>query len=89
MPQVAQNVCLAVPVLNLISGQRILAAEQLERSGVHDEMQKAFLGADRAIAFGHAREIAAHAKAHAAAMATALDRWQRRLHLRPRFAGQQ
>ena len=64
-----------------VSGQRILAADEFERVGRDDEMQKAFLAAHRTIAFGHARKIAGHAKAHAPAMTASFVVLQR--HLSP------
>src|SRR4029077_19158495 len=62
-----------------VSGQRILAADEFERVGRDDEMQKAFLAAHRTIAFGHARKIAGHAKAHAPAMTASFVVLQRHL----------
>jgi hypothetical protein len=55
-----------------VGRQRILAAEELECIRRHDEMEKPFFAADRAIAFGHPRQIRGDAKAHAPTVATAL-----------------
>ncbi len=60
-----------------VCGQRLFAAQKFERLRRHDEMQKSFFGADRTIAFGHARQIRGHTKAHASAMAPAFVGLQR------------
>src|SRR5262249_22658304 len=57
--------------IEAVSGQRILAAQELECVGRHDEMQKTLFAANRAIALGDARQIRRYAKAHPPAMAAA------------------
>lgn len=58
--------------IEAVCRQHLLAAEQFELLRRHDEMQESLLGADRAIALGDAVEIGGDAKAHPAAMATAI-----------------
>src|ERR1700722_13289487 len=53
-----------------IGGQRVRTAEKLELLRRHDQMQKALLGADRAIALGDAREVRRDAETYAPAVAT-------------------
>src|SRR6516164_10328524 len=62
------------PGVELVGRQLVLAAEKLESLRRHDQMQKSFLRADRAVAIGHAREIGRDAKPHASAMASAFHR---------------
>src|SRR2546428_1748218 len=59
--------------VELVGRELVLAAQQLEPFRRHDEMQKAFLGADRAIALGDVREVRSDAKANAAAMAAPFE----------------
>ena len=54
-----------------VSGQGIGAAQKFELLRRDDQMQQAFLGADRTIAVGDARKIRGDAKPHPAAMTTA------------------
>ena len=63
--------------IKTVCRQRILTAKELEGLRRHDEMEKTFFAADRAIAFGHPRKIRGDAKAHASAMTTALIGLQR------------
>src|SRR5690349_897657 len=62
-----------------IRRQRILAAKELEGIRRHDEMEKTFLAADRAVALGDPRQIRGYAKAYAPTMAAALIGLQREL----------
>jgi len=65
--------------IEAICRQRILAALELKGFLRHHEMKKTLFAADRAIAFGDARQIRGHAKAHPPTMATALISLQREL----------
>src|SRR5579872_1844381 len=60
-----------------VGGKRILAADELELLRRHNQMQKAFFPADRAVAVSDARELGCHAKAHAAAMTATFKGLQR------------
>src|SRR6516165_6108971 len=57
--------------IEAIGRQCILAGDELERIRRHDEMQKAFFAADRAVALRHPRQIRGDAEAHTATMAAA------------------
>src|SRR6185503_18102859 len=57
--------------VELIGREIVLAADQLELRRRHDQMQEAFLAADRAIAVGDAVELGSDAEAHPAAMTAA------------------
>ena len=57
--------------VELVGGQIVFAAYQFELLGRHDEMQKALLGAHRAIAIRDAAEIGGDRKTHPAAVAAA------------------
>src|SRR5262249_8179650 len=54
--------------VELIRRQCIRAARELELLRPYNQMQKALLGADRAIALGHARKVGGDAETHASAM---------------------
>ena len=64
--------------VELVGGQIVLAADELEALRRHDQVQNSFLDADRAIAIDHRREIGRDAEAHAAAMAPTLHGRQHR-----------
>lgn len=72
--------------IETVCRQRIFAAYQLEGIRRHDEMEKAFFAADRAIAFRHAREVGSDTKAHVTTMATARHRL---LHNDPAYVRRQ
>src|SRR5258708_30636366 len=59
------------PGIELVDRQITLAAEQLELLRRHDQVQNSFFGADRAIAFGHGREIRGNAVTPTATMTPA------------------
>jgi len=63
-----------------VGGQIALAAHELELLRWHDQMQKALLGAHRAIATSDAVELRRYAKTHAAAVATALHGFHAAIH---------
>src|ERR1700729_1696404 len=56
----------------LVSGDRILGAQQLEPFARHDKVQEALLRADRAVALRHVRQVALATESYFAAMAAAL-----------------
>jgi hypothetical protein len=62
------------PGVELIRRQLIPAAEKLESFRLHDQMQESFLGAYRAVAISHARQICRDAEPHASAVTSALHR---------------
>ena len=70
-----------------VGRQRFGAADKLELFRRHDQVQKALLGADRAIAVGDARQIRRHLEAHAAAMTAAGHRRRHEFGSRDRAAG--
>jgi hypothetical protein len=70
-----------------VSGQVLGAAQKLKLPGRHDEMQKAFFGADRAVALGHAGEISGDPKPDTAAVTAALKAAQHRLKPYDKRAG--
>src|SRR5437016_3916361 len=59
------------PGIELVRGQLVLAAQQLEAFRRHDQMQNSFLGAYRAVAIAHGCKIGRDAEPHAAAVAAA------------------
>jgi hypothetical protein len=69
--------------VELIGGQVVLAADQLELLGWHYEVQEALLAAQRAIAIGDAVEVRCNAETHPAAVTTAfVGRWHQTRILR-------
>src|SRR5262245_43889597 len=58
--------------IETVDCQFILAADELELITCNDQMQKALLGADRAIAVRDPIKISGHAKTHPATMTSAL-----------------
>src|SRR5262245_5701045 len=73
------------PGVELIRRQIVRAADELEPFRRHDQMQKSFLGAYRAVAIGHAREIGRDAEPHASAMASAFHRLEHGRPISPLF----
>src|SRR5262249_6678789 len=64
--------------VELIRRESLLASQQLELLGQHEDVQDALFCADRTIAFRDARQIGTDAKVDAPAVATALvtlDHW--------------
>src|SRR5262245_66297450 len=59
------------PGVELVRRQLVLAADELELLRRHDQMQKSFLGAYRAVAIGHACKIGRDAEPHPSAVASA------------------
>ena len=55
---------MAVPVIELVGRELAPATQQLEMFRRHDEMQKALLGADRAVALGDMRKVGGDAKSN-------------------------
>src|SRR5262245_8853508 len=70
-PAVAAERVLGHLGVELVGGQIVLAADELEQLPRHDQMQEALLAADRAVALGHTRKVGGDAKAHATTMASA------------------
>jgi hypothetical protein len=60
--------------VELVGGELVLAAQQLEMFRRDDEMQKTLLGADRAVALGDMRQVGGDAKSNPPAMAAAFER---------------
>ena len=66
------------PGIELIGGKIVLTAQELELLGWYDQVQNSFLGANRAIAFGHPRQIGGDTEAHPAAVAFAFHGFRHR-----------
>src|SRR5262249_33080431 len=62
------------PGVELIRRQLVLAADELELLRRHDQMQKSFLAAYRAVAIGHTCKIGRDAEPHPSAVASAFHR---------------
>jgi hypothetical protein len=58
--------------VELVGGKIFLAAEKFEPFRRHNQVQKTFLPAHRAVAFGDTVKIGGYAEPHAAAVAAAL-----------------
>ena len=65
----AAECVLGGPCVELVSRELVLAAQQLETFRRHDEMEKALLGADRAVALGYVRQVGGDTKSNPPAMA--------------------
>ena len=70
----AAECVLGGPRVELVSGELVLAAQQLKMFRRDDEMQKTFFGADRTVALDDVRQVGGDAKSNPPAMAAAFER---------------